>query len=87
MVVSILETTTQHGAIVEKRQNRETKFYNSDAIIAVGYRVNSTQATQYGQSSFANEQLGFYKRLRCFLVFFALYIALYNISCLCIFSV
>lgn len=47
MVSSILELTTQHGAIKEKTQNRETKFYNLDAIIAVGYRVNSVRATQF----------------------------------------
>lgn len=47
VVVSILETTTQHGAIVGKKQKRETKFYNLDAIIAVGYRVNSSRATQF----------------------------------------
>ncbi len=27
--------------------NRKTKFYNLDAIISVGYRVNSTKATQF----------------------------------------
>lgn len=29
------------------RKNYKTKFYNLDAIIAVGYRVNSKQATQF----------------------------------------
>lgn len=47
VVVSILEITTQHGAIPDKTQNKETKFYNLDAIIAVGYRINSTKATQF----------------------------------------
>lgn len=47
VVCSILELTTQHGAIKEKTQNKETKFYNLDAIIAVGYRVNSNRATQF----------------------------------------
>ena len=47
MVVSILEITTQHGAIAEKTQVKPTKFYNLDAIIAVGYRVNSKRATQF----------------------------------------
>ncbi|MDR2920688.1 MAG: virulence RhuM family protein [Tannerella sp.] len=47
VVVSILEITTQHGAIVGKTQNIETKFYNLDAIISVGYRVNSAKATQF----------------------------------------
>ena len=40
-VVSILETTAADG------KNYKTKFYNLDAIIAVGYRVNSKKATQF----------------------------------------
>jgi hypothetical protein len=40
-VVSILETTAADG------KNYKTKYYNLDAIIAVGYRVNSYQATQF----------------------------------------
>ncbi len=47
VVVSILETTTQHGAIKDKTQSKPTNFYNLDAIIAVGYRVNSKRATQF----------------------------------------
>ena len=47
VVVSILETTTQHGAIEGKTQTQATKFYNLDAIISVGYRVNSSRATQF----------------------------------------
>jgi len=47
VAVSILEITTQHGAIAEKTQNIETRFYNLDAIISVGYRVNSAKATQF----------------------------------------
>ena len=47
VVCSILELTTQHGAIAEKTQVKPTKFYNLDAIIAVGYRVNSKRSTQY----------------------------------------
>jgi hypothetical protein len=46
-VISILETTTPHGAIKDKTQSQKTRFYNLDAIIAVGYRVNSFQATQF----------------------------------------
>lgn len=42
-----METTTQHGAIESKTQTRETNFYNLDAIISVGYRVNSHRATQF----------------------------------------
>jgi len=47
VVSSILEQTTQHGAISGKTQTKPTKYYNLDAIIAVGYRVNSYQATQF----------------------------------------
>jgi len=47
VVCSILELPTQHGAITDKIQNNPTKFYNLDAIIAVGYRVNSKRATQF----------------------------------------
>ena len=47
VVVSILEITTKHGAIEGKTQEKKTKFYNLDAIISVGYRVNSRQATNF----------------------------------------
>jgi len=40
-VISILETTAADG------KNYPTRYYNLDAIIAVGYRVNSYQATQF----------------------------------------
>jgi hypothetical protein len=40
-VISILETTAADGKAYK------TRFYNLDAIIAVGYRVNSYQATQF----------------------------------------
>jgi hypothetical protein len=40
-VVSILEITAADG------KNYPTRFFNLDAIIAVGYRVNSYQATQF----------------------------------------
>ena len=49
VVISKMETTTQHGAIAGKTQTGETNFYNLDAIIAVGYRVNSKQATRFRQ--------------------------------------
>ena len=39
--------TTQHGAIEGKTQTRDVAFYNLDAIISVGYRVNSIRATQF----------------------------------------
>lgn len=41
--------TTQHGAIKEKTQNISLEYYNLDAILSVGYRVNSHQATQFRQ--------------------------------------
>ncbi len=47
VVSSILEHTTPHGAIEGKMQVTSTKYYNLDAIISVGYRVNSTQATAF----------------------------------------
>lgn len=42
--ISILETVQQEGSRMVKRN---VEFYNLDAIIAVGYRVNSHQATQF----------------------------------------
>lgn len=42
--ISILETVQQEG---RRRVKRNVEFYNLDAIIAVGYRVNSRQATQF----------------------------------------
>ncbi len=47
VVVSILETTTEHGAVAGKTQTSKVKYYNLDAVISVGYRVNSAQATQF----------------------------------------
>lgn len=47
VVISILETTTEHGAIAGKTQTKKVKYYNLDAVISVGYRVNSAQATQF----------------------------------------
>ena len=40
-VISILETTASDGKMYK------TMFYNLDAILSVGYRVNSAQATQF----------------------------------------
>lgn len=42
-VISKMETTATDG------KNYNTTFYNLDAIISVGYRVNSTRATQFRQ--------------------------------------
>ncbi|MBP2026534.1 hypothetical protein J2Z35_000323 [Acetoanaerobium pronyense] len=47
VVISILEITTEHGAMEGKTQTKATKFYNLDAIISVGYRVNSRKATNF----------------------------------------
>ena len=48
-----LEATTENFSVVqnegERQVNRKLKFYNLDAIISVGYRVNSTRATQFRQ--------------------------------------
>ncbi len=49
VVVAKIATTTQHGAIPGKTQSSLTQFYNLDAIIAVGYRVNSKKATRFRQ--------------------------------------
>lgn len=40
-VISIMETTASDG------KNYNTNYYNLDAIISVGYRVNSSKATQF----------------------------------------
>ena len=40
--ISILETVQQEGNRTVKRKR---VFYNLDAIISVGYRINSTKAT------------------------------------------
>jgi len=47
VVCSILEHTNEHGAIAGKTQTSKVKYYNLDAVISVGYRVNSAQATQF----------------------------------------
>ncbi len=47
------EATTENFSVVqtegERQVNRKLKFYNLDAIISVGYRVNSIRATQFRQ--------------------------------------
>jgi hypothetical protein len=47
VVCSILEHTTAHGALEDRTQTNKVKYYNLDAVISVGYRVNSVQATQF----------------------------------------
>lgn len=46
-VISKMEITTKHGAIQGKTQTTEANYYNLDAIISVGYRINSKKATQF----------------------------------------
>ena len=42
--LSVLETVQKEGT---RQVKRKMEFYNLDAIISVGYRVNSYQATQF----------------------------------------
>lgn len=55
VICSILEQTTQHGAIEGKTQTRSVKLYNLNANLSVGYQVNSSKATQF--SIWATKQL------------------------------
>lgn len=47
VVCAFFAHTTQHGAIKDKTQSKNVKYYNLDAILSVGYRVNSKQGTQF----------------------------------------
>ncbi len=47
VVVAKIATTTPHGAMAGKTQTTDSQFYNLDAIISVGYRVNSRRATHF----------------------------------------
>lgn len=47
VVIAKIATTTQHGAISGKTQTKDVNYYNLDAIISVGYRVNSRKATRF----------------------------------------
>ena len=47
VVVSKMENTTKPGAIESKTQTTEINVYSLDAIIAVGYRINSKKATEF----------------------------------------
>lgn len=47
VVSAFFAHTTKHGAIRGKTQTKDVKFYNLDAILSVGYRVNSKQGTQF----------------------------------------
>ena len=47
VVCAFFAQTTPHGAIKGKTQTKDVRFYNLDAILSVGYRVNSKQGTQF----------------------------------------
>ena len=47
MVSAKIAHTTEHGAIEGKTQTNTVRYYNLDAIISVGYRVNSKKATKF----------------------------------------
>lgn len=47
VVIRKFRTTTRHGAVEGKTQERNVQFYNLDAVISVGYRVKSLQGTQF----------------------------------------
>lgn len=47
MVISKMEIATNYDSKLGKTQNTVVNFYNLDAIISVGYRVNSHRATQF----------------------------------------
>lgn len=47
VVVSVMEKNTEHGAVAGLTQTQQVKYYNLDAVISLGYRVNSAQATQF----------------------------------------
>ena len=47
VVISKMEITTNYDSKLGKTQNTVVNFYNLDAIISVGYRVNSHRATQF----------------------------------------
>ncbi len=47
--------TTPHGAVKNKTQTRKVKIYNLNLILAVGYRIDSNQSTQF--QIWANSQI------------------------------
>jgi hypothetical protein len=47
VVCAFFAHTTQHGAIQGKEQTKDIKYFNLDAILSVGYRVNSKRGTQF----------------------------------------
>ncbi len=57
VVVSKMEITTQHGAIEGKEQTKKVNFYNLDAIISIGYIVDS-QKQNMGLTNWKNSPQG-----------------------------
>lgn len=49
LVVAKIATPNPHGKTAGTTQYSPTNYYNLDAIISVGYRVNSIQATKFRQ--------------------------------------
>jgi hypothetical protein len=47
VVCAFFAHTVEHGAIEGKTQEKRVKYYNLDAIISIGYRVNSKRGTQF----------------------------------------
>lgn len=47
VVVAKIAIPTKHGAMPDKEQLSPTNYYNLDAIISVGYRVDSIRATHF----------------------------------------
>lgn len=55
VVVRNFRTTTKHGAIEDKTQTKDVKYYNLDMIIALGFRVRSNTGTKF--RIWANQKL------------------------------
>lgn len=47
VVVANFATTTKHGAMSDKTQTHNVKYYNLDVIISVGYRVKSKEGVTF----------------------------------------
>lgn len=47
VVVRKFRTTTKHGAIEGKTQDKDVNFYNLDMIIALGFKVRSSSGTKF----------------------------------------
>ena len=55
VVVRNFRTTTKHGAIEDKTQTKDVKYYNLDMIIAIGFKVRSTTGSKF--RIWANQKL------------------------------